>query len=783
MKIKAVLCVGFLIQALFAVELATPLYVYHDGDATTSGYSGSEKDLYIDGGSLPSIAWMTFQSQGLSLLDIDSARIILSVRSVGSAGTLSVHALTNDITAPENNVKLDMISYAPEAIAHAYVGSMSAEKCITFDITLLAKSGTFKGLVLLSDDGLVATFDAKEGVLPPRISLLYSSVSGGNGSQWLAGSELPDSLLGTKGDFYLQSTTGAIFSKGTGSWVVTANIMGPAGSLGPQGISGAPGIPGEKGEAGIQGQKGDAGIQGKKGNTGPQGAKGDTGLQGSRGDAGRSLIWRGTWSADSGYAPYDLVHHDGSAYIGVASSQGKSPSDSLAYWNVFVRKGDMGLSGPQGSSGPSGTAGMPGPVGPQGPKGDSANPLVPLPAPSTYHVVSAATGMIPNNSYIANSASQVSVGLPDSAAVGDFVKIRAQGTGGFSVTQNATQYINASILNKPVSFQSQTTLVNPWDIDGSSDGKYLTAIEWFGDVYTSTDTGNTWTHGNPATTSTTWGGVATSADGKEVFVCEMGGLIWRSTDFGQSWKSYGTPQSWVNIQVSDDGETVVAITDGDFLATIPGNEIWVSTDSGITFNSVKTVPDLQKIAISGDGARIAAVSQAGKIAISSNRGATWIESDSARGWVSIALSHDGKYVYAGTNGGFLYVSSDSGVTFSSKAEAGIWRDIACSSDGKTVYAIEVEQTHVYYSLDFGQTFAQRVFENNDQWWALTLSSDGSKIAAVNINAGNVFTSTFKTTLGPTGALYSTQPGSTVELVKLDDQQYLLTNVTGVVDGK
>lgn len=47
-----------------------------------------------------------------------------------------------------------------------------------------------------------------------------------------------------------------------------------------------------------------------------------------------------------------------------------------------------------------------------------------------------------NNGYVVNNAGQVTVTLPDTAAIGDIVRIVGKGSGGWKVAQNASEVIN-----------------------------------------------------------------------------------------------------------------------------------------------------------------------------------------------------------------------------------------------------------------------------------------------------------------------------------------------------
>lgn len=57
-----------------------------------------------------------------------------------------------------------------------------------------------------------------------------NGTNGTNGSVWYTGSGVPSSGLGVNIDFYLRTTNGDVYSKSSGSWVVTQNLTGPAGS-------------------------------------------------------------------------------------------------------------------------------------------------------------------------------------------------------------------------------------------------------------------------------------------------------------------------------------------------------------------------------------------------------------------------------------------------------------------------------------------------------------------------------------------------------------------------
>jgi len=96
--------IGLSVSAVFAQNIAAPVFVLKDGDAAAAGYNGTDNAIYIDGNAQQSIGWITFQTQGIDVSKIASAKLLLYVKSLSSRGTIEAHALTNDISAPENNV-------------------------------------------------------------------------------------------------------------------------------------------------------------------------------------------------------------------------------------------------------------------------------------------------------------------------------------------------------------------------------------------------------------------------------------------------------------------------------------------------------------------------------------------------------------------------------------------------------------------------------------------------------------------------------------------------------
>lgn len=136
-------------------------------------------------------------------------------------------------------------------------------------------------------------------------------------------------------------------------------LQGPQGDIGPQGAQGERGDRGPEGVRGYdgpQGQKGDPGIQGERGFDGPQGEtgamgepgsigeQGPAGEKGEKGDPGMSLIFKGLWQREGEYDPGDITVNNGSSWVAIEPSVGKTPGESDE-WKLFAQKGSRGARG------------------------------------------------------------------------------------------------------------------------------------------------------------------------------------------------------------------------------------------------------------------------------------------------------------------------------------------------------------------------------------------------------------------------------------------------------
>jgi hypothetical protein len=101
----------------------------------------------------------------------------------------------------------------------------------------------------------------------------------------------------------------------------------------------------------------------------------------------------------------------------------------------------------------------------------------------------------------------------------------------------------------------------PWtSVASSADGNNLVAVETGGKIYSSTNSGSTWTPLSNAPSGMVWAAIASSADGSKLAAAAQGGGIYSSINFGATWiQGVGTTnKTWNCIGSSADGSKLVA---------------------------------------------------------------------------------------------------------------------------------------------------------------------------------------------------------------------------------
>lgn len=235
-----------------------------------------------------------------------------------------------------------------------------------------------------------------------------------------------------------------------------------------------------------------------------------------------------------------------------------------------------------------------------------------------------------------------------------------------------------------------------------------------------------------------WEELASSADGTKLVAVVNSGQIYTSTDSGASWTPTESNRNWISVASSADGVNLVAV--------VANGRIYTSTDSGVSWTEINVLKNWFGVASSADGTKLVAVAYNNQIYTSTNSGASWTARDSNRLWTSVASSADGVNLYATVENNFIYKSTDSGVTWNGifSGPNGNWTSITTSADGSIVAAV-VSPGQIYISSDFGVTW--NAVGPTKYWTDIASSADGTKLIAVSqiVNpadpTGRIFAST------------------------------------------
>jgi len=416
--------------------------------------------------------------------------------------------------------------------------------------------------------------------------------------------------------------------------------------------------------------------------------------------------------------------------------------------------------------------------------------LTNVPGAFTWVTVAANTQAQPNVGYICNNdVTPVTITLPSLPGVGDMYKVAGVGAGGWIIAQYANQTIASGNLPDSigVNWMARDTS-RAWSaVASSADGTKLVAPLKSGKIYTSTNSGVTWTNQNNSG-SLNWSSVASSADGTKL-VAGVGdnassvGNIYTSVNSGVTWsiQNGSGSRQWVSVASSADGTKLVAAVYGTAGNGNPG--IYTSVNSGAGWTLRTNIQFSTAVASSTDGTKLVAAVFGGRIYTSTDSGVTWTNQNdsSSRNWAAVASSADGSRLLAAVSSGPLYISYNSGMNWAAgnSGATAQWTALASSADGSRLVAV-ASTGDVYISTDSGVTWAQRFgLPTTAAWTGAACSADGSKLVLV-ANASQIYTSSQgSTTTGATGYLTGPQH-SAIELIYVGNNLFLPLSHEGTI---
>ena len=226
---RALLCLFMLIvsvAAVFSQGTITPVFPSKDGTISPDSCSGDQKELFADS-ARQAAGWMVFKLSGVNYMNINSAMLAVSIKTVRKPGLCGIHSLMTKIIPPENRVAQSDVRFDDMPLAAQPLDSTFSDKIILVNITEELLSGKFCGIALRSLRGLSASFNSKEGFPPSAILVYRDSLNPYAQPKWWSAEDVPDTSVGKEGDFYVRAAQGIIYRKSPGVWDSVASLTIP----------------------------------------------------------------------------------------------------------------------------------------------------------------------------------------------------------------------------------------------------------------------------------------------------------------------------------------------------------------------------------------------------------------------------------------------------------------------------------------------------------------------------------------------------------------------------
>ena len=110
------------------------------------------------------------------------------------------------------------------------------------------------------------------------------------------------------------------------------------------------------------------------------------------------------------------------------------------------------------------------------------------------------------------------------------------------------------------------------------------ACVFSGYIYTSNNSGGTWTTNGNSSGSRIWTAVASSSDGTKLVACASNGYIWTSNDSGGTWteRTGSGSRNWRGVASSADGNKLVVAVFNNYIYTSTATETDTTTPTCCT---------------------------------------------------------------------------------------------------------------------------------------------------------------------------------------------------------
>ena len=226
-----------------------------------------------------------------------------------------------------------------------------------------------------------------------------------------------------------------------------------------------------------------------------------------------------------------------------------------------------------------------------------------------------------------NITGQASIG---GAKVWRWLACSADGTRVFATETTGNQSVPWKSTDSGATWEMMTGIPNfgtGWrgiccDISGTKlAAAYINAF-----IYTSDDSGVTWTSNSNSSGFRIWRGLACSADRTKMVACvnTASSYIYTSIDSGVTWvqQTGSGANNWFNVVCTPDFTQM--------LASLQGGGVYRSIDSGVTWSLVSGLPSTASyifsgLAMSSDGTKLAAGDLTFGLYTSTDSGTTWVQ--------------------------------------------------------------------------------------------------------------------------------------------------------------
>ena len=215
----------FGIAGLISAGPRTTVSVVHsDGDGYISSRAriSNYKETWVQSNGKV-ITWISFNLKGYKFARTRTCMLALHITAVKRSGICDFHPITSPILASENQVSRKSIRYSDLPLVTVPLDSSYSGQVLFMNVTELAKSGRFYGIVIRSRGNLDASFAAREGTVAPAL-LCTRDAGDSNPVSWFSSTGAPDRFTGKKGDFIVRTSNGVLYKKSAAGWDSVAVI-------------------------------------------------------------------------------------------------------------------------------------------------------------------------------------------------------------------------------------------------------------------------------------------------------------------------------------------------------------------------------------------------------------------------------------------------------------------------------------------------------------------------------------------------------------------------------